>query len=123
LRLGPLKRQVEEWQSLPQSTATAKLIIYQAFIEDQAEIPQHRRGGYMSCISSRSTRSFSREALEPCECIHERVQGTGADAKTAEDRRHTPERRELRQQVAQLKRLVADKTLEADFFKRCLAKN
>jgi hypothetical protein len=31
--------------------------------------------------------------------------------------------RELRQQVSQLKRVVADKTLEADFFKRCLAKD
>ena len=30
--------------------------------------------------------------------------------------------RELRQQVAQLKRLVADKTLEADFFKTALQK-
>jgi hypothetical protein len=30
--------------------------------------------------------------------------------------------RELRQQVAQLKRLVADKTLEADFFKGALQK-
>jgi hypothetical protein len=29
---------------------------------------------------------------------------------------------ELRQQVAQLKRLVADKTLEADFFKGALQK-
>ena len=31
--------------------------------------------------------------------------------------------RELRLQVAQWKRLAADKTLEADFFQRCLAQN
>ena len=31
---GPLKQQVEEWQALQLSTASAKLLIYQAFIEE-----------------------------------------------------------------------------------------
>jgi hypothetical protein len=31
---GPLKQQVEEWQALQLSAASAKLLIYQAFIED-----------------------------------------------------------------------------------------
>jgi len=30
---GPLKQQVEEWQALQLSAASAKLLIYQAFIE------------------------------------------------------------------------------------------
>ena len=50
-----------------------------------------------------------RDQLEPIE------DGEGPPANSRE--------RELRQQVTQLKRVVADKTLEADFFKRCLAKN
>jgi len=49
-----------------------------------------------------------RDQLEPVE------DGEGEPANSKE--------RELRQKVAQLKRLVADKTLEADFFKGALQK-
>jgi transposase-like protein len=49
-----------------------------------------------------------RDQLEPIE------DGEGPPANSRE--------RELRQQVSQLKRLVADKTLEADFFKGALHK-
>ena len=38
---GPLKRQVEEWQTMQLSNASAKLLIYQAFIEDEAGFPKH----------------------------------------------------------------------------------
>src|SRR2546428_14002504 len=43
---GPLKRQVEEWQATQLSNASAKLLIYQAFIEDEQGFPKHlaRRG-------------------------------------------------------------------------------
>jgi hypothetical protein len=38
---GPLKQQVEEWQTRQLSTVVAKLVIYQAFIEDALEAPKH----------------------------------------------------------------------------------
>jgi hypothetical protein len=38
---GPLKQQVEEWQGLQLSTASAKLLIYQAFIEEESGFPKH----------------------------------------------------------------------------------
>ena len=38
---GPLRQQVEDWQARQISTAAAKLIIYQAFIEGEVEIPKH----------------------------------------------------------------------------------
>jgi hypothetical protein len=38
---GPLKQQVETWQSQQLSTAAAKLLIYQAFIEDETGFPKH----------------------------------------------------------------------------------
>jgi hypothetical protein len=38
---GPLKQQVEEWQALQLSVASAKLLIYQAFIEDELGFPKH----------------------------------------------------------------------------------
>ena len=46
---GPLKRQVEEWQATQLSNASAKLLIYQAFIEDEQGFPKHlaRRVHYL----------------------------------------------------------------------------
>ena len=38
---GPLKRQVEEWQARQLSDASAKLLIYQAFIEGEQGFPKH----------------------------------------------------------------------------------
>ena len=38
---GPLKQQVDTWQSQQLSTAAAKLLIYQAFIEDESGFPKH----------------------------------------------------------------------------------
>ena len=38
---GPLKEQVELWQSTQLSEASAKLLIYQAFIEDEPGFPKH----------------------------------------------------------------------------------
>lgn len=38
---GPLKRQVEEWQTMQLSDGSAKLLIYQAFIEDEQGFPKH----------------------------------------------------------------------------------
>ena len=38
---GPLKQQVEEWRAMQLSTAAAKLLIYQAFIEEESGFPKH----------------------------------------------------------------------------------
>ena len=38
---GPLKEQVEEWRAMQLSTAAAKLLIYQAFIEEETGFPKH----------------------------------------------------------------------------------
>jgi hypothetical protein len=38
---GPLKEQVEEWRGMQLSTAAAKLLIYQAFIEEESGFPKH----------------------------------------------------------------------------------
>ena len=37
----PMRQQVEEWRARQISTATAKLIIYQAFIESELDAPKH----------------------------------------------------------------------------------
>jgi Domain of unknown function (DUF932) len=38
---GPLQQQVEQWQSTQLSDPSAKLLIYQAFIEEEAGFPKH----------------------------------------------------------------------------------
>ena len=38
---GPLKQQVEQWRAMQLSTAAAKLLIYQAFIEEDVGFPKH----------------------------------------------------------------------------------
>src|SRR5215469_2963695 len=38
---GPLKQQVEQWRAMQLSTAAAKLLIYQAFIEEETGFPKH----------------------------------------------------------------------------------
>ena len=40
LNFGPLKDQVDEWRAMQLSTAAAKLLIYQAFIEDETGFPK-----------------------------------------------------------------------------------
>ena len=38
----PMRQQVEAWRQTELSTVTAKMIIYQAFIESELEVPRHR---------------------------------------------------------------------------------
>ena len=38
---GPLKQQVDEWRAMQLSAASAKLLIYQAFIEEESGFPKH----------------------------------------------------------------------------------
>ena len=38
---GPLKQQVDDWRAMQLSTAAAKLLIYQAFIEEETGFPKH----------------------------------------------------------------------------------
>jgi hypothetical protein len=38
---GPLKQQVEQWRLMQLSAAAAKLLIYQAFIEEETGFPKH----------------------------------------------------------------------------------
>ncbi len=37
----PMRRQVEAWRAQQLTSATAKLIIYRAFVEDELDAPKH----------------------------------------------------------------------------------
>jgi hypothetical protein len=38
---GPMTRQVEEWRASQLTTPAANLLVYQAFIDDEAGFPKH----------------------------------------------------------------------------------
>ena len=38
---APMQKQVESWQSMELSTVSAKMIVYEAFIESELEVPKH----------------------------------------------------------------------------------
>jgi hypothetical protein len=81
----PLKRQIEEWKGRQLSTAVAKLIIYQAFIEDELEVPKQlaRRIHDLYFV----VRGFpAPDHVEPVERLHERLQGTGPDSRSTRRR-------------------------------------
>jgi hypothetical protein len=38
---APMQKQVEAWQSMELSNVSAKMIVYEAFIESELEVPKH----------------------------------------------------------------------------------
>ena len=59
----PMRKQVEGWQRSELTDVTAKVVIYEAFVEGKLEAPKHTSPArFMICTSSQSTRS---SALEP----------------------------------------------------------
>ena len=38
---APMQKQVESWQSMELSNVSAKMIVYEAFIESELEVPKH----------------------------------------------------------------------------------
>ena len=52
---GPSKQQVDDWRAMQLSTAAAKLLIYQAFIEEGTGFPKHLGGaGARAVLSARA---------------------------------------------------------------------
>ena len=76
---GALKNQVEEWQAMQLSTAAAKLLTYQAFIEEETGFPKHLARRVHDLYFQPVHEEFQpRTMWSTFECLHQRVQGTGA---------------------------------------------
>lgn len=58
---GPMQKQVEAWQRSELTDVTAKVVIYEAFVEGKLEAPNILPAPCTIFISSRSTRSSGRE--------------------------------------------------------------
>jgi hypothetical protein len=61
----PMRKQVEAWQKSELTDVTAKVVIYEAFVEGRLEAPKPSSGPYMICTSNRSTKNSSREPQTP----------------------------------------------------------
>jgi hypothetical protein len=62
----PMRQQVETWRQTELSTVTAKMIIYQAFIESELEVPRHlARRVHDLYFSPAISRVRTKNALEP----------------------------------------------------------
>jgi hypothetical protein len=56
----PMRKQVEAWQRCELTDVTAKVVIYEAFVEGKLEVPKHLGTVHDLCMS-RSMRSSGRE--------------------------------------------------------------
>jgi hypothetical protein len=74
----PMRQQVETWRQTELTTVTAKMIIYQAFIESELEVPRLARRVhdlYFAAIS----RIRTANTLEPIQCVHIGFQRSRSD--------------------------------------------
>ena len=56
----PMRKQVEAWQRSELTDVTAKVVIYEAFVEGKLEAPKHLRAQSTISTSSRSTKNSGR---------------------------------------------------------------
>ncbi|MGA9392946.1 MAG: hypothetical protein WBV69_21125 [Candidatus Sulfotelmatobacter sp.] len=73
----PLRKQVEAWQRSELTDVTAKLVIYEAFVEGKPEAPKHL-APCTTCTSSPVRGIPAANDLESVQCIHVGIQGTGS---------------------------------------------
>ena len=62
----PMRKQVEAWQRSELTDVTAKMVIYEAFVEGKLEFPRHLARTCMICTSSLSTKSSGPEQSGVC---------------------------------------------------------
>ncbi len=76
----PMRKQVETWRQTELSNVTAKMIIYQTFIEGDLDPRSTWGGAFTTATSSPRMRNSNRAPCEPFERLHVRVQGARPDS-------------------------------------------
>ena len=75
----PMRKQVEAWQRSELTDVTAKVVIYEAFVEGKLEAPKHLARIVHDLYLRTEVREISvANDLEPLQRIHLCVQGTGS---------------------------------------------
>jgi hypothetical protein len=62
----PMRKQVESWQRSELTDVTAKVVIYEAFVEGKLEAPNTSPAPCMIYTSSRNTKNSGRERSGAC---------------------------------------------------------
>lgn len=63
----PMRKQVESWQRSELTDVTAKVVIYEAFVEGKLEAPKHLARTVHDLYFRRSTRNSIRERSGVCQ--------------------------------------------------------
>src|SRR4029077_8406727 len=74
----PMRKQEEAWQRSELTDVSAKVVIYEAFVEGKLEAPKPLPGRSMISTSSQVRAVSVTNNLEPLECLHLGLQRTGA---------------------------------------------
>jgi hypothetical protein len=73
----PMRKQVEAWQKYELTDVTAKVIIYDAFLEGKLEAPKHLARSVHDLSRTEVRGTSAANDLESIECVHLGLQGTG----------------------------------------------
>jgi hypothetical protein len=63
----PMRKQIEAWRECELTDVAAKLIIYEAFIESELEVPNISSSAFTTTISSHSMKNFSLAQCGACQ--------------------------------------------------------
>ena len=75
----PMRKQVETWQRSELTDVTAKVVIYEAFVEGKLEAPKHLGPHRARPLLRAEVRGVpTAHNLESLQCLHFGIQGTGA---------------------------------------------
>jgi hypothetical protein len=75
----PMRKQVETWQRSELTDVTAKVVIYEAFVEGRLEAPKHLARTVHDLYFEPKYEEFRPRDLEPFQRVHLCIQGTGTD--------------------------------------------
>jgi len=73
-----MRKQVETWQRSELTDVTAKVVIYEAFVEGKLEAPKHLARTVHDLYFEPKRRVPVANDLESFECFHVSLQGTGS---------------------------------------------
>ena len=74
----PMRKQVEAWQRSELTDVTAKVVIYEAFIEGRLEAPKHYRQRSRPLLRAKVRGIPPANDLESFECVYLCIQRTGS---------------------------------------------
>ena len=82
----PMRKQVEAWQRCELTDVSAKVVIYEAFVEGKLEAPKHLARTVHNLYFETEVRGIPvADDLEFVECFHIGVQGTGTHSSIQSD--------------------------------------